>query len=73
MGHFESWVKNYLHMDCDINIDYFNVRNMIAKWGEFDEKRIFGKLNEESFGAGTYNSRLAILKRFSSWLVKQKD
>ncbi len=73
VGNFEHWVKNYLHMDCDVNIDYFNVRNMMAKWGEFDERNILSKLNQETFGAGTYNTRLAILKRFSSWMVKQTN
>lgn len=71
VGNFENWVKNYLHMDCNVNIDYYNVRNMLIKWGEWDEQSILVKLNAETFGARTYNSRLAILKRFSSWMVKQ--
>jgi integrase len=71
VGNFEHWVKNFLHMDCEVNIDYYNVRNMLVKWGEWDEQSILVKLNAETFGARTYNSRLAILKRLSSWMVKQ--
>jgi integrase len=71
VGNFEHWVKNFLHMDCNVNIDYYNVRNMLVKWGEWDEHSILVKLNAETFGARTYNSRLAILKRFSSWMYKQ--
>jgi len=73
VGNFEHWVKNFLNMDCEVNIDYYNVRNMLVKWGEWDEQSILVKLNAETFGARTYNSRLAILKRFSSWMVKQSN
>jgi integrase len=71
LGYFEVWVRNYLQMDCDVNIDYFNIRNTIKKWGEWGEGEILSKLNAETFGPKTYNTRLAILTKFSGWMVKQ--
>jgi integrase len=69
---FEEWVADYKQMDCNVNVDYFHIRNTLKKWGLFNESDILTKLNNEKFGAKTYNSRLAILKSFSSWLVKRK-
>jgi len=59
-------------MNCNVNVDYFHIRNTLKKWGLFNESDILTKLNNEKFGAKTYNSRLAILKSFSTWLVKRK-
>ncbi len=33
VNYFETWVKVYKQMDCEINIDYYNIRNTIRKWG----------------------------------------
>jgi len=68
---FEYWVKEYKQMDCDKNVDYYFLRRTLIKWGVFDEHTILRRLNQESFGAKTYNNRLGILKNFSKWLVKQ--
>lgn len=69
---FEHWVKEYKQMDCNKNVDYYYLRNTIKKWGEVNQGNILRKLNQESFGAKTYNSRLAILKNFSKWLFKSQ-
>lgn len=70
--YFEEWVSSYKQMDCDKNSDYFHIRNTIRKWGNFKESDILDNLNKEAFSPKTYNSRLAILKGFAAWLVKQK-
>ena len=57
-------------MDCEKNIDYHSVRSMLRKWGEIFPENIQIKLNTETFCAGTYNRRLAMLKDFVKWLVK---
>jgi integrase len=68
---FEYWVREYKQMDCDKNVDYHHLRNTLRKWGAFDQDTILTRLNNETFGAKTYNNRLGILKNFSKWLVKQ--
>lgn len=72
VNYFESWVKEYKQMDCDIHIDYYNIRNTIRKWGEFNQIDILKWLNKEKFAPSTYNSRLSILSSFADWLVKMK-
>jgi integrase len=52
-------------------VDYHHLRNTLRKWGAFDQDTILTRLNNETFGAKTYNNRLGILKNFSKWLVKQ--
>ena len=68
---FEEWVSDYKQMDCDKNSDYFHIRNTIRKWGEFKAEDLLNNLNKESFGAKTYNSRLSILRSFTSWMVNR--
>jgi hypothetical protein len=70
--HFEQWVKSYRHMDCDRHVHYHATRNMMLRWGTFDENNVVHKLNGEKFNERTYNGRLAMLKKFFIWLLKQK-
>ncbi len=69
--HFEIWVKEYKQMDCDKNIDYYNLRNTLRKWGGVDLNELLSRLNTEKYSPKTYNERLAILKGFSNWMVNQ--
>ena len=66
---FESWVKNYKQMDCELHTNYNAVRNMIRKWDRVDPSNIVRKLNAEKFCGATYNRRLTMLKLFGTWLV----
>lgn len=68
---FESWVKEYLNLDCDKNIDYYQVRNMMKKWENLNEHNIISYLNAQKVSPKTYNERLALLKRFNKWMFKQ--
>ena len=68
---FEYWVREYKQMDCNKNVDYYHLRNTLRKWGAFDQDTILTRLNNETFGAKTYNNRLGILRNFSKWLMKQ--
>jgi integrase len=70
--HFEDWVKNYRNMDCERDIDYNSTRNMLLRWGKFDTSTVVIHLNNESFGATTYNRRLNLLKLFFTWTTKKK-
>lgn len=70
--HFESWTKNYRQMDCDVNIHYNAMRSLLRKWEPVTEDNILSKLNDETFGAVTFNERLNMLKSFCKWLVKSK-
>jgi len=69
--HFEYWVSNYRQMDCEVNIDYYSLRNTIRKWGKVDSANILTKLNNEKYNASTYNRKLGLLKLFTKWLRKQ--
>jgi integrase len=68
---FETWVKEYKQMDCEIHTNYNSTRNMIKKWGKVCQKNVLHRLNAETFCSGTYNRRLTILKNFISWLIIQ--
>lgn len=68
--HFQDWVKNYRNMDCEKDIDYNSTRNMMKRWGSFDESTILSHLNNETFAAKTYNRRLTLLKAFFKWAFK---
>ena len=68
---FESWVKEYLNLDCEKNIDYHQVRNMMRKWSGLNEHNILTYLNSEKVSPKTYNERLALLKRYNKWMYKQ--
>jgi integrase len=70
--HFQDWVKNYRNMDCERDIDYNSTRNMLIRWGKFDTSTVVIHLNNESFGARTYNRRLNLLKGFFTWTNKNK-
>jgi integrase len=70
--HFQDWVKNYRNMDCERDIDYNSTRNMLLRWGKFDTSTIVIHLNNELFGARTYNRRLNLLKGFFTWTTKNK-
>ena len=67
---FEWWVKQLLHMDCELHINYNAFRNMIRKWGKVEEGNVLKKMNSETFSNSTYNRRLTLLKHFVKWLVK---
>ena len=69
--YFEEWVTNYRQMDCNKNCDYYFIRNTIKKWSVFNEGDLLKNLNNESFSAKTYNSRLSILRKFAAWMVKK--
>ncbi len=70
--HFESWTKNYRQMDCNVNVHYNAMRSLLRKWEPVTEDNVLAQLNAETFGAGTYNERLNMLKSFCKWLVKSK-
>ncbi|WP_026768519.1 tyrosine-type recombinase/integrase [Asinibacterium sp. OR53] len=67
---FEEWTTVYRQMDCEKNVHYNAMRNTMKRWGQFNEKTALLKLNQETFGARTYNERLTMLKSFAGWLVK---
>jgi integrase len=67
---FEWWVKQLLHMDCELHINYNAFRNRIRKWGKVEEGNVLKKMNSETFSNSTYNRRLTLLKHFVKWLVK---
>ena len=69
---FEYWVCNYRQMDCEVNIDYYSLRNTIRKWGSVDANNILSLLNREKYNPTTFNRKLGLLKLFTRWLVKQK-
>lgn len=68
---FEKWVKDYKQMDCDSNIDYHQLRNTLRKWGEINPAQMLQRLNCENYSPRTFNIRLAMLMKFSVWMVKQ--
>jgi integrase len=69
--YFEEWTATYKQMDCNVNSDYFNLRNTIKRWDKVNENNILPKLNGEAFNERTYNRRLTMLSDFADWLVKQ--
>jgi integrase len=69
--YFEGWVLNYKQLDCNVNSDYYHLRNTLRKWGEIRSSEILTRLNNENYGAKTYNERLAMLKAFATWMVQQ--
>lgn len=68
--HFQDWVKEYRNMDCERDIDYNSTRNMMLRWEDFDSSTALKHFNKETFGAGTYNRRLNLLKLFFNWAKK---
>jgi integrase len=70
--YFEYWTSAFRNMDCDRHVHYHATRNMMQRWGTFDENNVVQYLNSEKFNERTYNGRLAMLKKFFSWLLKQK-
>lgn len=70
--HFEFWVKEYRHRDCDKHVDYWAARNMLKRWGEITIHQVVQKFNAEAINARTYNRRLTLLNGFFQWLVKQE-
>jgi integrase len=38
--YFEEWVSNYRNMDCEKDVDYHSTRNMMVRWGSFNESSI---------------------------------
>lgn len=71
VDHFVKWVKEYKNLDCDKNSDYFHLRNTLKKWGDIAPDDMLSRLNKEKYCPKTYNERLAILKGFSQWMVRQ--
>ena len=67
---FEWWVKQLLHMDCELHINYNAFRNIIRKWGKVEEGNVLKKMNSETFSTTTYNIILTLLEHFVKWLVK---
>ena len=69
---FEYWTREYRHKNCNENVHYWHMRNILKRWGGgVNEKNILKKLNGEKFCGQTYNERLSMLTKFSLWLVKQ--
>jgi integrase len=69
--YFEGWVLDYKQLDCNVNSDYYHLRNTLRKWGEIRSSEILTRLNKENYSAKTYNERLAMLKAFATWMVQQ--
>jgi integrase len=69
--YFEEWVTEYKQMNCNINVDYYYLRNALKRWGNVSEKTIVAHLNKDNYSAKTYNSRLSMLNGFAKWLVKR--
>ncbi|MBL7722761.1 MAG: DUF3596 domain-containing protein [Chitinophagaceae bacterium] len=68
--YFEDWVRNYRNMSCDRDIDYYSIRSMMLRWGDFDSSTVMQHFNKETFSPRTYNRRLTILKAFFNWTKK---
>lgn len=73
VGLFEQWVTEYRQLSCEVNTDYYQIRNLLKKWGQVNEFTILGNLNKEKYSPKTYNGRLAILKKFAAWLIKNNN
>lgn len=70
---FELWTREYRQKNCNRNVHYWHMRNILKRWGDnINEKNILCKLNEEKFCPQTFNERLSILHSFSEWMVLQK-
>jgi integrase len=67
---FEGWAKNYKQLDCDVNIGYYTIRNMLCRWGDIGEFQLLQKLNQENLAPKTYNCRLSVLRHFSDYMVR---
>ena len=72
VAYFERWVKEYKQLDCNVNSDYYQLRNTLKKWGEISPAELLSRLNNEKFSPKTFNERLSVLKSFSDWMVRQK-
>lgn len=70
---FENWTINVKQMNCDVNVNYNAVRNMIRKWKISSEKEALAALNRESINPTTYNRRLSMLQQYGSWMVDQNS
>lgn len=68
---FEKWVKDYKHLDCNKNSDYYHLRGTLKKWGQINPSEMLAMLNTEKYSPKTYNERLSMLKGFSIWMVRQ--
>ena len=67
---FEEWVLNYRNKNCETDIDYHSVKQMMKRWKNFSEADVLYKLNNESINEKTYNRRLTLLKNFFIWTTK---
>jgi site-specific recombinase XerD len=69
---FESWVKAYRNMNCEVNVDYHLLKKMLVRWNTSSIDEVVTKLQSEGFSVSTYNRRLSLLKQFFNWLFKKK-
>jgi integrase len=67
---FIDWVKQYRHRDCDKDVDYYLIKRMLERWGNFNLREVLIRLNKEPISAKTYNARLRILRAFLIWGCK---
>jgi len=68
---FEHWAKNYMQIDCNVNMHYYGVRNMLRRWGNVEASDVLFHLNTEEIGHQTYNERLSILREYADFFVRQ--
>ncbi|TCZ73831.1 site-specific integrase [Flaviaesturariibacter aridisoli] len=64
----EEWVTDYLNRDCEKQVDYWALRNMVKRWGNFHLPDAVKHFNAEKINERTYNRRLTMLSKFYSWL-----
>jgi integrase len=69
---FEKWVRDVRNMDPEKHINYHSVRNMMKRWEGFEWVQMPRFLAKEPINERTYNRRMAMLKSFVDWLVKEK-
>jgi integrase len=67
---FEEWVTNYRNKNCETDIDYHSVRQMMKRWKHFSESDVLTRFSKEDISPRTYNRRLTLLKKFFSWTTK---
>jgi integrase len=47
---FSQWVTDYRNRDCDKDIDYYLIKRMLIRWGDFQVNDALSRLNKEAIG-----------------------
>jgi integrase len=69
---FEFWTTKYRNMSCDRDVDYCQMKRMLARWKISSVDEVLIKLQGEKFSESMYNRRLSMLKQFFNWLIRKR-